>query len=410
MKEILTAKQDEFSIEVSGNEISSIRNKNITKKGARIFDSGKIYSSSFVGDIGDQELIKLAHQNIDGAIDYNYPLPATKSIRAEHYLNGMSKDDFYLQYERTLNQLRLRFPNFIFSGKAILNRVSESLSYLDKANLEISFDVCGWYLLYKHHKSASIMDGCFGASSIATIDMQSVAEDYYPYLESFEKVAPISEKTMPVVFVHSGDLYGKILEGARADFYKKDIGLFKGKLGEKILNEKFSLYDISFDPELSAMNLFDSEGFVREEKKLAIIENGVFKNIIADARNAHKYQIPITGNGHRSFNSNISLGFNTVVAGVGKRSTKDILAELPECIIVEMASGGDFTDLGDYSTPVQNAFLAKYGQIVGKIPQITISSSVQKMFGEDLIEVASDALSRSDVGPSIFIKMKVQLN
>lgn len=410
MKEILTIEQDELSIEVTGNEISSLRNKKITKKGARVFDSGKLYTSSFVGNIDDQELIVQAKRNKDGAIDYDYPLPSPKPISTAHHLVNKNKDDLYHQYENVLKELRSRFPNFIFSGKANLRRVTQTLNYLDKAKLEVSFDVCGWHLLYKHQKSASIMDGYFGAASIGDFDLPSTARKYYPILEAFETEVALAENIMPVVFVSSEELYGKILESARADYYKKDIGLFKGKLGEKILNEKFSLYDVSFDPKLNAMNLFDVEGFVREDKRLPIIENGVFKNIIADARNAHKYQIAKTGNAHRSFNSNVALGFNEVVAGAGTRSAQEILSELPECLVVEMASGGDFTDLGDYSTPVQNGFLAKNGKIVGKIPQITLSSSVNKMFGEDLLEVASDSISTLEVGPSVFVKMKVHLN
>lgn len=409
-KEVLEIQENEISIEIAGNKVSSIRNKNITKKGARVFKDGKIYLASFVGSIDNQKLIENALENEDGAITYNYKVEAAVSISSTHYLKDKSKDDLYNQYEMAIDQLTKRHPDFIFSGKANIKRVNKKLNFLNEVDLEVNYDFCEWYLTYKHKKSASIIDGYFGAGGIAEFDILPVVEKYSAFLDVFDNIVTLNEGETPVVFVESTPLYRKVLESVRSDFYKKDIGLFKGKLGEKVLSEHFSLLDISFDPEVGAMDLFDADGFSRTDSRLPLIENGVFKSLIADSRNALKFSISKTGNTKRSFDSNTRLGFNTVVAGPGNRSVKEILADLPECIIVEMAAGGDFTDLGDYSTPVQNGFLARNGKIVGKIPQITLTSSVQKMFGADLLEVSSDALSSLDNGPAVFMKMNVLLN
>ena len=75
-----------------------------------------------------------------------------------------------------------------------------------------------------------------------------------------------------------------------------------------------------------------------------------------------------------------------------------------------MAVGGAFTDTGDYSTPVQNGFLLRYGTIMGKIPQVTLLSSVGKMFGSNLIEIAKDSISSVAPNPAIFTKMNVVIN
>ena len=114
---------------------------------------------------------------------------------------------------------------------------------------------------------------------------------------------------IPAVFVQPSPLFTKVLESARVDFYKKEIGLFKGKLGQPILSEKFSLMDVSYKPDLLAMDLFDAEGFIRENPMLEIIKNGVFESLICDSRNATKYGLKSTGNSKRSFDAAAGLGF-----------------------------------------------------------------------------------------------------
>ena len=141
-----------------------------------------------------------------------------------------------------------------------------------------------------------------------------------------------------------------------------------------------------------------------------MVKEGVFQNLICDLRNAKKYNLSPTGNGQRSFDTSTTLGFNKVFIEGGSRSVQDILNDLPECLIVEMAAGGDFTDTGDYSTPVQNGFLAKNGVITGKLPQITLKSSLQKMLGDDLIEISSNSFSGLEYNSAIFTEMNVLLN
>ena len=111
-----------------------------------------------------------------------------------------------------------------------------------------------------------------------------------------------------------------MLESARADFYKKDIGLFKNKLGQPILSEKFSLTDITYKPNALAMDLFDGEGFVRENPEWPIINKGVFENLICDSRNAKKYNLKPTGNTQREFDTHGALGFNTIRLKPGSKN------------------------------------------------------------------------------------------
>jgi len=413
-KEILKLQEKEISIEVTGNVIASVRNKDIVKKGARVFNDGRIYSSSFVGNIDEEKLIALALENSDGSIEFDYPLQnCTDNKRSALSEETKNQDILYADYGELLAELVKKYPEFIFSGKANLCRVTKELKVAEQAKQttqKVDYDFCSWYLCYKHKKSAGIIDGYFGADTIAGYDLKNEARKYYKYLDVFTKMVTLQAGKLPVVFVQSSQLLSKLLESIRADYYKKDIGLFKGMLGKKILNNKFTLSDVSYMPERGSVVLFDGDGIVRENPIFPLVKEGVFQNLICDLRNAKKYNLSPTGNGQRSFDTSTTLGFNKVFIEGGSRSVQDILNDLPECLIVEMAAGGDFTDTGDYSTPVQNGFLAKNGVITGKLPQITLKSSLQKMLGDDLIEISSNSFSGLEYNSAIFTEMNVLLN
>lgn len=117
-----------------------------------------------------------------------------------------------------------------------------------------------------------------------------------------------------------------------------------------------------------------------------------------------------TGNGQRSPSSAVFTSFNQLVLGAGKRSTQEILNSLDECIIVFMGDGGDFTDKGDFSTPLQLSYLIRKGEIVGRLPQLTVKTTTQDMFGSRLMEIASDGFQKNKLCPSLFSEMDVYVN
>ena len=366
-----------------------------------------MYSSSFVGPIEDAKLLQDALDNEGGAIQCDYPLPEIRSLsRTDAMETGL---DLAASFEKSLDWLKEKHPRFIFSGDAKWRRVAESLGSNGEAQIEHTYELCTYSLAYKHKDSAGIMDGWFGKTFLYNVDIESSVESYSPFLEAFEKSVDIKPGQIPVVFIHSGQLFSKILESARVDSYKKGVGLFKDKLGEQIVSEKLTLMDVSYRPEWMALNVSDSAGMVRQDPVFPILEKGVFKNLICDTRNAAKYNREPTGNS-MNFKTGAGLGYNSICIQKGERSAREILGDLPECLIVEMASGGDFTDTGDFSTPVQNAFLFRNGIPAGKVPQITLTSSVEKMLGDQLIEVAADPIVSTVTDPAIFTQMNVILN
>ncbi len=255
--------------------------------------------------------------------------------------------------------------------------------------------------------SPNLIDGYF--VSVGTKNkIQNVFKEFKPFLDKYDTMVELPNGEYPILIADSeGSYYHKLFESFLPNKYFEGTAIYSGKLGQKIFHEDFTVIDHSFLPEYGIIRTIDHEGVKRENSDLVLIENGVFKNIISDLRYAKKYNIPSTGNGLRSFDSSVKTNFHCPLMKPGKRDAKTILKGMNKCVIAIMAFGGDFTDNGEFSTPVHLGFLVENGEIKGRIPQVTITTSIQKMFNENFIEVASNDYLESSYASSFFHKVNV---
>ena len=407
--DLLTIKEESLSVEVVNGKINSYRNKNITKKGVRLFENGKIYSTSAVGEISDAEVLKKAEQTKSVGIPYDYERPKFSDLTIhdeESFKQPLSAIETSIH--QSLDAIK-HLDKFVFNGKFQRTINTVTLRNEEGKTLERKFGTNEMFYLYKQVGSPNLLDG-FIEDGGRELHMSEVLAMNLPYIEEYPNLIDFKAGKYPVLFHSAGQLLGKLSESLRAEKYCQGSALYSGKLNEKIFSDKFSLFDVNYSPEHSLYRKFDEEGTVRAQSTLPLIENGVFKKVIADLRTAKKYGVEATGNGVRSFDSSVMTSFNGLMIGKGSRSTQTILKDLPECIVVFMGDGGDFTDKGDFSTPLQLAYLVRNGKIVGRLPQLTVKTTTAEMFGSRLIEFGNDGFQKGHLQPSMFTEMDVYLN
>lgn len=410
--DILTINEESLSIEVIAGKVNSSRFKNITKKGLRLFDQGKIYSTSFVGEISDSELLKKGEETknkVGVGIPYDYELPSKNKLKNDEREGAAPLSSINEALEQTLEKLSPLFGEFVFNGKFIRTFQNVTLTNSEGIDLEMKTQFNDWHYLYKRIGSPQLFDGYISEES-RDLHIEDVLLKNLPYLKMYKNEIKFEAGKYPVLFVDAGQLMGKLAESFIAEKYCMGSALYSGKLNQKIFSNDFSLFDVNYSPAHALYRKFDTEGTVRSISKLPLIENGVMKNIIADLRTAKKYGVEATGNGFRSTDSAVGTSFNRLVIGAGKRTTQEILNSLDNCVVVFMGHGGDFTDKGDFSTPLHLSYLVRKGEIAGRLPQLTVKTSTDQMFGSRLIEIASDGFQKSKLGPSLFCEMDVYLN
>lgn len=411
--DILTTNEESLSIEVIAGKINSSRFKNITKKGLRLFDQGKIFTNSFVGEITDAELMKKgedAKNKVGVGIPYDYNLPSKthlkivdeESLKAP--LNSINE-----AIEQTMERLGKYSNEFVFNGKFQRAFFTTQIRSSEGLELTRTFAYNEWHYLFKRVGSPNLLDGYFEESA-KNLNIKDVLDKNIPYLDAYKNEIKFTAGKYPVLFIEGSSLLSKLSESLVAEKYCLGSALYSGKMNQQIFSPQFSLYDVNYSPDHGLYKKFDAEGTVRELSHLPLIEKGVMKNVIADLRTAKKYGVEATGNGLRSYDSAVSTGFNSLQISRGQRNTQDILKSLNNCVVVFMGHGGDFTDKGDFSTPLQLSFLVKNGEIVGRLPQLTVKTTTSEMFNSRLIEVANDGFQKNDFQPSFFTEMDIYLN
>ena len=410
--DILTIKSREKTLEIAGSRIASVRHKDITRKGARVFGDGAIRSASFVGNISDEQLISTASQAAGSAVPYDYDLPGEKSFSWEG--EGNTADHFdrlSSETQSALERLRRSHGNFIYNGKSSARHITAAISSSYGINHKITFDLITCSVLYKHNKSGNILDGYFQAVGIGESELADAIDRHTPFLEAYENKVELSSGRRTVIIPEAQNLIlNKLCESLRIDRYEQGSALFSGCKGEKLFNDGFSIYDVTFAPEVGIVDPFDGEGIVRDNHRLPLIEKGVFKNVICDLRNGKRFNTSSTGNGSRNFDSGVVLAYNDLVIGHGPRSYADLCKEYGECIYCAVASGGDTADDGSFSCPINLAFLIRDGKVVGRLPQLTIKANIKDLFGKDFLATSSDGLRKLSANPYFFGSMEVFVN
>lgn len=399
--DILKFNTDDLDVKINANRISGLLSKQIQKSSARVFSEGKIYSSAFVGNCSDEELISKARKDGNVGLEFDYELPQTAALKAL-VPSSTNREKALEDFKEFFGQLQEDYPSLIWNGTATFSSTATSFQGSYTGDLHSGGDNSQLGLTFKNLGSIE-MEGYIYLRS-AGLNFKKIRADHEPLLQVVGKKAEIRSKKMPVLLVEPYDLVGRLDKDVRPDRYHAGSSPLTGKLGQKIFSSQFQLSDYSWAPEHGLFDRFDGEGVHHHNP--SIFKDGVLTNILYDLRQAKKAGKQSTGNGKRAYNSGVSFGHHELIVNPGTQNFWDLVKSVPECLVVTMGFGGGINDQWDYSTPVQTAYLARHGELIGKIPPVTITGNLQQILGDDLIGVTKGGLAGA-LQTSILTHMEV---
>ncbi len=147
-----------------------------------------------------------------------------------------------------------------------------------------------------------------------------------------------------------------------ADNIAKEIGVFTGKLGQKVASDVFTMVDNGTLPNFRGTTNFDDEG--TQMKKNVLIQNGVLEKYMTDVLSAKQLSMERTGNGRRESFRNLPIPrmTNTYI-DEGTDKPEDILASTKSGIYVQSLSGGSVNPTtGMFNFTCREAYLVENGK------------------------------------------------
>ncbi|MCQ4925184.1 metallopeptidase TldD-related protein [Tissierella carlieri] len=382
----------EISINILQSNIKSVRKKDITKTGFRVYENGFVGIAGAVGKVDELELEKRAIENLRLEIPYPYE-PSTNLVKKVDYRKEtLSHEEFVKEVEELLEILKKEFPDFIFSNNIyikdfetkLINNKGIDLTHIDRVVVAS--------IVIKEKNSVNVFDA-LSTYIDREYSRDKILNNIRGMLTAYKnKIELPSKGKQPVVFIADDGLtLMKIVEEMNG--YKVGTGasLFKDFIGEKKFSDKFTLYQSAEEEELSGVEFFDAEGVVNPDYKYTLIENGRIITPYTDKKTASQFNLPLTGSASAEYDKVPSLAPRNLVVKSSDKTLKELLnGRLGIAVLI--ASGGDFTQEGVFGTPVQLAFLTDGEKLLGRLPELTISGELYSMFGDDFVGKSQDKL------------------
>jgi PmbA protein len=191
-----------------------------------------------------------------------------------------------------------------------------------------------------------------------------------------------------------------------AEQAQKGLSLLKGKEGEVIASDIFTLID---DPHLEdglGTTSFDDEGVATYTKE--IVTNGKLNTLLYNLKTAHKAGVKSTGNGFKgSYASTVGVSETNFYIKPGQKSFEELCMEVNDGLIITEFAGlhsGASSVTGDFSLAAKG-FMIENGKKSFPVEQITVAGNFFTLL-KDIEEVGSDLkFPMSSIGcPSLIIK------
>lgn len=401
-KEKLIWKTSDISLNITAGKIDSFRRTEETKNTIRVYDNGKIGIAGSLGRIDEKTLTEKAEKALSYGIEYPCKLSCNNLI-ADNSHEIIAKNEFIPKMQRFLDRITEECPNFTVSNKINLSEISHDYENSKGAHLFSSASRLEFSLIFQSRGAGNLFDADY-EGSVAEFDEDMAVKDCKLLHDSFYKEADIDEGTYPV-FMLPNLIFGQTIDRFSANSYASGASLLSGKIGQKVFNDKLSLYDNRDNKSCPYACVFDDEGEFAPDFKQFLVKNGVLTNVLTNKMFSKSFDLPFAATAGAAYDGVPQFTVNSLSTESTAKTAAEITKE--KAVLVMIASGGDMTPSGHFATPVQLAFLVENGEIVGKLPQIAVSGEYFELLGKDYLGTADKAFFPSLNNSYMACKMKV---
>ena len=220
-----------------------------------------------------------------------------------------------------------------------------------------------------------------GSHQIAT-DLLKHADRVVLTLQQAEKEAKITTGPYPVIFTPKClyNMLSTFLIGANGKLVQKGSSPLKGRLGDRLADERISISDNATLDYAPGSTPTDGEG--TPCRPLPILERGVLMNYFYDLQTAGMMNAQTTGHAGRGSGSQPSPSTTNILVRPGAAKFDDMVRGMKRGLLVDQVLGSGQSNLlaGYVSVNVDVGFLVENGEIVGRVKDCMLACNVFDAF------------------------------
>jgi len=400
---------EETPVHFEANHLKSLQTKQSSSVALRIIKDGRLGFAVSTHPDDNEKLLEMAVETsrFGQAVDFDLP-------SATVYPEVNTFDESVLRVptskmvelgEKMIAAILQKHPDVLCDGGVETAQVSLRVMNSRGADARYRKTVMGLGLQGTRVRGTDMLFVGDDLDDCRVIDSpDAVIQNTLTQLDRASQNAPVRSGQLPVIFTPSGvasafipalasALNGKVVFEGASPLAKR--------LGETVLDEKFSLYDDATIPLRPTSHPCDDEGV--SSRRTPLIENGRVANFYYDLKTAAKAGKTSTGNGSRGRGGAPSPSINALVIRPGTTSFDSLLCDIKEGLVVEYLMGAEQGNVlgGDFSGNVLLGYKVENGKIVGRVKDTVVAGNVYKLLSG--ITIASDARWHGGVfTPSIF--------
>lgn len=219
------------------------------------------------------------------------------------------------------------------------------------------------------------LGGMTGFELLNTEAVRELAEKAAKQAVTLVHARPCPGGKMPVIL--SSEAGGTMVHeacghGLEGDLVQRGMSVYAGKLGEKVASEKVTVIDDGTLYQKYGSFAFDDEG--HKARKNVLIENGILKKYLCDAKTAAELGIEATGSGRReSYQQEPVTRMSNTYIAPGTDSVEEMIESVEYGLFVKHMGGGQVdTITGNYVFDVSEGYLIENGMITDPVRGATL--------------------------------------
>lgn len=382
--EVFGALSQETPVRFEANRLKEIQGRSTRTVALRLVKGGRLGLSMSSGVTDPRTVVKMALETAPFGAEAKFEFPGRLGYPDvpvyDPEVEKVATEEMVQMGQQLIDRVRRHTPELLCEGG-----VSKSFSELFLANSN------GASAHYRRSLFSAGVEGTLvrgedmlfvGDADVSCHplkDTRSVEEVTLWQLEMARAGAKVATKTMPVVLTSRavvGTLAMPLMVGFNGRTVLEGASPLKGKLGEKLLDEKLSLRDDPVTSFLPESRPCDDEGV--PSRRTTLVQSGTITSFLYDLQTAGLAGAQSTGSASRSRGAMPSPGPSCLVFEEGTLSIEQMVSEIKEGIVVEHLMGAGQGNVlgGDFSGNLLLGFKIENGAMVGRAKDVMVSGNI----------------------------------
>jgi len=399
--EVYRVESESHPVSFESNKLKEIMRRDTSGVALRVIDDGRIGFSSTTDASREEELAdrvgSLAPFGSEAAFSFPEPSEYPSVDIYDPAVTRISQQEMIDVGQSLVEKLLDEWPDLLCDAR--VGWSSGRGRILNSAGIDVEYDQTGYYCyvgaqLIRGTDMLNVWSGYGSSHHFGDDELDRLLQNVRRSLRWSDNLAKASANNgeLPVIFTPRGvgaTLIAPLLSGFSGKNVANGSSPLIDRWGEKVMDERISVYDDPLIDGASGSRPFDDEGVASQ--RMALIDKGVAGGPLLDLQTAGQLGKKSTGAAGRGLATTPSPGTSVIDIAGGDSDFETMISGIKEGLIVEELLGaGQGNELGgDFRANVSLGYKIENGEVVGRVKDTMISGNVYEVL--DKVESLSSS-------------------